>query len=404
MLTPPDGLPDDALVRVIRDRWGLAVAEVEYRAVGFGSHHWEVVDADGIRWFVTVDELDRRRRSVSEPEDAAFDRLRAALATAKDLRDSGATFVVAPISTRAGEPVVRTDRRFAVALYPYVDGQSYSWDDFSTPAHRRGVRDLIAALHTAPTAASRHARADDLTVPHRDELELAFDHNGDRWEGGPYAKRTSTLFMENAEKIRRLLVRHDDLVTEIRRRPSRMVLTHGEPHPGNTMLTSAGWVLIDWDTLLLAPPERDLWSLDPGDGSIIDAYADATGTTPRPPMLELYRIRWDLTDIAACVSRFQGSPVLPHWTPTRLTSSPRPEPRRAPYRRVKSAPDGAVRRSDLRVEMRCSARTLWRVPDRHFGDAQLIGHDGSSVRTAHRSRRWRHGAPTSFGGSMSRAS
>ena len=60
-----------------------------------------------------------------------------------------------------------------------------------------------------------------------------------------------------------------------RAQPARTVLTHGEPHPGNTMLTASGWVLIDWDTALAAPPERDLWSLDPGDGSVLDAYADA---------------------------------------------------------------------------------------------------------------------------------
>lgn len=83
-----------------------------------------------------------------------------------------------------------------------------------------------------------------------------------------------------------------------------MVLTHGEPRPGNTMRTSEGWVLINWDTVLLAPPERDLWSLDPGDGSIIGTYADATGTTPLPPLVELYRIRWDVAELAADVSRF----------------------------------------------------------------------------------------------------
>ncbi len=35
-----------------------------------------------------------------------------------------------------------------------------------------------------------------------------------------------------------------------------MVLTHGEPHPGNTLMTNGGWVVVDWDTTLIA--ERDL--------------------------------------------------------------------------------------------------------------------------------------------------
>ena len=71
------------------------------------------------------------------------------------------------------------------------------------------------------------------------------------------------------------------------------------------MLTARGWVLVDWDTTLVAPPERDLWSLDPGDGSIWAAYAAATGVTPLPALLDLYRLRWDICDIAMDLSRFR---------------------------------------------------------------------------------------------------
>ena len=80
------------------------------------------------------------------------------------------------------------------------------------------------------------------------------------------------------------------------------VLTHGEPHAGNTMLTIDGWKLIDWDTAALAPPERDLWNLDPGDGSILTAYTEATGYAPRRAALELYKLRWDLNDISLCTA------------------------------------------------------------------------------------------------------
>jgi hypothetical protein len=305
VLTSPDGLPEDMLVSVLARGWGVSVTWATYRAVGFGSHHWEVVDAAGTRWFVTADELQTKRLSLGEPPSAAFGRLRASLAAAMDLRDCGKAFVLAPIPALDGEPLVRANKQFGVALYPFVDGQSFTWGEFPTSAHRQAVLDLIIAVHNAPAAACRNAMADDFAVPHRDELELALGSAEIVDDCGPYARPTALLLAEHAVPVRRLLARYDDLVAQDRSRHGGIVLTHGEPHPGNTMLTSAGWLLIDWDTALIAPPERDLWSLDPGDGSVLGVYADKTGTTPLPWMLELYRIRWDLADIAVGVSRFR---------------------------------------------------------------------------------------------------
>ncbi len=72
--------------------------------------------------------------------------------------------------------------------------------------------------------------------------------------------------------------------------------------PESPPLTDAGWLLVDWGTALLAPPERDLWSLDPGDGTILDTYASATGVAALPSFLDPYSLRWDIADIAVDVS------------------------------------------------------------------------------------------------------
>ena len=93
MLTPPAGLTEDALEEALRREWGLPVASLGYRAVGFGSHHWEVADDGGNRWFVTVD------------QDADLGRLTASLSVAVDLHAIGRTFAVAPVPTRTGAPL-----------------------------------------------------------------------------------------------------------------------------------------------------------------------------------------------------------------------------------------------------------------------------------------------------------
>jgi Phosphotransferase enzyme family len=305
VLTPPDGISEDALVEVLAAHWRLDVVAIGYSAVGFGSHHWDVTDAAGVRWFVTVDELQKRREWLAEPLDAVLARLGRALGVAIELRACGREFVVAPVASHAGEPVVLAADQFAVAVYPYVAGRSFEWGEFSSREHRQAVLELVVAVHQAPEPVRGLALADSYGVPKRDELEAVLDSTHDQAaEAGPYARPMRRLLAESGSGIRAALHRYDRLVSQASGVPARCVLTHGEPHAGNTMVTDDGWRLIDWDRTLVAPPERDLWMLDPGDGSALALYAAATGVEPVPAVLKLYQARWDLTDVALEVSRF----------------------------------------------------------------------------------------------------
>ena len=308
MHTPPADLPESALRTALEAGWSLRAVTLEYRAVGFGSHHWELTEASGAKYFVSVDDLRTRRFSAGEPFPAAYGRLRAALAAAQALRATGREFVVAPLPAGDGEPLTRRGDTFAVAVYPFVAGESFSWGDYA-PEHRRAVFDLIVAVHSAPPEVVTRARTDDYAIQLGDAITAVLDGGAGADPGlGPYAVPAVALLTAHAPGVRRVLNRYQKLVAGAD--SPALVLTHGEPHPGNSMRTGGGWLLIDWDTTLAAPPERDLWDLDPGDGSLLTAYAEATGTTPRPDLLDLYRLRWDLTEIAVCLARFRA----PHGT------------------------------------------------------------------------------------------
>jgi hypothetical protein len=310
VLTAPGDLDESALTATLRSGWGIDVGSMSYLPVGWGSHHWDVRDRDGTRWFVTVDELENKRVSGDESVADGFTRLRASLRSAVALRNAGREFVVAPVPARDGEPAVRAGERFAVAVYPFVGGRSGDWGEW-TAAMRSGTLGMVASVHTAPKEARQHALEEDFRVPFRDLLEAACS-GSETAECGPYTLAVARLLREHAEPLRRRLDRYDGLVAVARTRPERNVLTHGEPHPGNVMLTSDGWRLIDWDTALVAPPERDLWHLDSGDGALSGAYAAATGITPLPELIELYRLGWDVKDTAYDAARFfrphSGSP------------------------------------------------------------------------------------------------
>jgi hypothetical protein len=302
MLAEPDDLDGDALRGALARGWGIGVAAMEYLPVGWGSHHWDVRDEAGGRWFVTVDELENKRVSDAESVDDGFARLRASLLSAVALREAGCAFVVAPLPGDGGEPAVGFGGRFAVAAYPFVDGMRSHGGEW-TPEARAGTLAMVAAVHMAPAWVRRDALADDFGVPFRGLTEAACDG----WspaETGPHTAAVARLLREHAAPLRRWLDRYDGLVAVAREHRGREVLTHGEPHPGNIMRTGGGWRLIDWDTVLVAPPERDLWGMDAGDGSLFERYAGLTGVTPLPELLELYRLGWDIKDIAYDTAQF----------------------------------------------------------------------------------------------------
>ncbi len=305
MRTRPEDLPDAVLLGALAESWDLDIASLEYLAVGFGSHHWCATDTGDRRWFVTADDLDAKRNATDELPETTFERLRAALATAHAVSDAGAAFVVSPIPTCDGAVVRQISTRFALALYPFVDGRSLA-SGYESDSDRLAVLDLIVNLHASPAVLTRDTLVDDFAVACRDELMRALGDAAGRCDQGPFSERARILLSRHASEVLRLLARYDQLADEARGEGAdRLVLTHGEPHFANVIFTSAGPVLIDWDTTMIAPPERDLWMLESGDGKVVDTYTKVTGRHVLPPMLDLYRLRWDLTEVALYTALFR---------------------------------------------------------------------------------------------------
>jgi spectinomycin phosphotransferase len=109
------------------------------------------------------------------------------------------------------------------------------------------------------------------------------------------------LLATHAAGVVGLLETFDGLATRVATRNRDLVITHGEPHSGNLMRVAGKPVLVDWDTVALAPPERDLWMVATNTGEELALYTDATRRDIDPAALALYRLRWTLDDIAIYV-------------------------------------------------------------------------------------------------------
>ncbi|WP_460759648.1 phosphotransferase [Nocardiopsis oceani] len=279
--------------------WGIHAVAMAYVPLGFGDHHWSATDTSGRRWFLTLADLEHKP-FLGADADTVLGNLARAMDTAAQLHDEGGLgFVVAPLRSAAGATVERVGQRYALSVFPYTEGTSGDFGQELEPEQRIRVLDTLARLHRrTPPDSIRVARPELAGADRLSELAADPEKVGDQ---GPFATLTSELLDRHRTVLLGRLEQFALHAAEVD--TSRVVTTHGEPHPGNLLWRNGGPLFVDWDTVGLAVPERDLW-LVTDDPDELSHYADGAGHVPDPALLSLYRLRWDLQDVVEFVDWF----------------------------------------------------------------------------------------------------
>lgn len=303
--TEPLDLDRAVLADALERDWGIAAPRLEYLPVGFGTHHWSAVAATDERWFVSADDLQAGHHAGQAPDDV-FAFLDRAFSTAVALRDmAGLEFVLAPLPTNDGTVLRRLDARYAIRAEPYFDGEASEFGRFEHEDDRRRMGALLGRLHAASDRTpSGLPRREDFVLPGRGALEEALAHLDAPWNAGPFAEPARALLRTHADAVRHRLRAYDEQAERVRGEPDPWVVTHGEPHSANVMRDPrGGFHLVDWDTTLIGPRERDLWMVLDPDRIGWEEYREHAGPARlRDETLRLYRERWDLAEICVYVA------------------------------------------------------------------------------------------------------
>ncbi len=266
MRAPPPGLDSEELLALVRKDWSGNVERLTYLPVGFGAHHWAAHDAEQTILFVTLDRLDSTR--TAEDRESAY-------AGAVALCRAGLDFVLAPVVSTSGSPIVRFSDG-AVSCTPWQVGTSGGELD---------------AAWTASALARLHGLEPPPGIPRwRPLVTPEFAGDVERklrapWGPGPYADQARGAVAEHIADVAGWTDRYHELA---RRALERIwVPTHGEPHSDNQMLTQQGRYLLDWESLKLAPRERDLREL----------VALGVPVGADPEMVEMFDLEWRLDEI-----------------------------------------------------------------------------------------------------------
>ncbi|MGI8646580.1 MAG: phosphotransferase [Nocardioides sp.] len=274
MREPPPHVSDAEVLATVRAHWSADIDAVTHLPVGFGAHHWEARVLGTARVFVTLDGLGPRHSAAS---------LEATYTAAAVLTDA-LDFVVAPLPAYDGSHTVPLAEG-AVSVTRWIDGSSGA-GPLRDRAEAEATAAMLARLHGASPPAGALAWKPLVNARYAAELALAL---GRPWDTGPYGEHARRALSDRIEAIGRWVAAYHRLAAEARARP--WVPTHGEPHSANQMVTPMERVLVDWESLRVAPAERDLRVL------VQDGYADQCG--PAWDMVEMFDLEWRLDEIAS---------------------------------------------------------------------------------------------------------
>jgi spectinomycin phosphotransferase len=291
VLTPPDRVSDADVLDAARTQWLDGAVTAVHLPVGFGAHHWEVADGAGRRLFVTLDAPGERHSAES---------LEGAYAGAAALARAGLRAVWPSLPARSGRYTVpfgdgATPGRLSATAW--LEGRTPTQAEAVVPEHVDEVIAVLKALHAAPSPRGIPEWAPRVTADFPRRLA---DQAAAPWTRGPFGEEARAAIGARLPEVERWTRRYLALAEEAHRQRQEWVATHGEPHFANQVVTPDGLRLVDWESLALAPRERDL--VDTVD--IGAATADALGA--REPMLELFRLDWRLSEIDAYTAWFSG--------------------------------------------------------------------------------------------------
>ena len=138
---------------------------------------------------------------------------------------------MAPLAAGDGRPAVRLGDRYAISVYPWLEGRSHPFGHQSDPTRRDRTLDMLIALHTVdpPSGTPHHICP---RVGARRDLEAFLHEPADPWNEGPCGEQARAVFVPHVDQ---LMARLDCFDRAAQPAPTRVVVTHGEPHGGNLM-------------------------------------------------------------------------------------------------------------------------------------------------------------------------
>lgn len=251
MLEKPN-LQDEKIITCVQEAYGLRVREVEFLPLGadVNTAVYRITPSNNIPYFLKLRSGDFDETAVLLP---------------KFLSEQSIKQIIAPLATTTGEIWTNLDR-FKAVLYPFVVGQD-GYAMKMEPRHWEAFGITLKRIHsvTPPPALAQALSRETFSARWREFVRTILVRLDGMQFADPVADETAVLLKENRDVILDLVVRAERLAQAAQAQPLEFVVCHADIHAGNILITpDDSFYIVDWDTVMLAPKERDLMYVGAG--------------------------------------------------------------------------------------------------------------------------------------------
>lgn len=268
MLEKPE-IKDEIIIQSLRHEYGLDVEKISFLPLGadLNTAVFRLGTKDGTAYFVKLRKGDFNAASVVVPNY---------------LGDLGFKQIIPSLKTKTGHLWANLDP-FKVILYPFVEGHhgyerklSYKqWVEYGAALKRFHTSNL-------PPGLTGNVQKDNFSPRWRDTVRMFLERVEKQTFTEPVALELAGFLKTKEDEILGLVKRAEQFAQMLQGQPLEFILCHGDIHGWNLLIdTDEALYMVDWDTLVFAPKERDLMFIGGGFGD--------SGYTPQEEEIMFYQ-------------------------------------------------------------------------------------------------------------------
>ncbi len=253
MLEKPE-IQDEEIVACLENQYGLHIEQIAFLPLGadLNTAVYRLLTKDQRLYFVKLRRGDFNRAAVAVP---------------KYLSDLGIEQIIPPLPTQSGG-LWASLGLFKLILYPYVEGRNgfdrnlsdQQWIEFGAALKRFHSAEL-------PSAITSGIPPEEFSPRWRDTVRKFMARIQVETFTEPVAAEMATFLKTKAAETRALVGRAERLARLLKEQPPDFILCHADIHAWNLLIDEQGaFFMVDWDTLIFAPKERDLMFVGGGLG------------------------------------------------------------------------------------------------------------------------------------------